>query len=392
MKKLCTSHISITIGLLLYGFFMMPFLGTHAFADNNVFGLPTTFESGTGLCDKKIEAIKASVSDKEEQSKQIADIEKTCYEFLEPLPTTDSSGNPIEATTINITPTEGIGVAFNSFYDMAIALGSVLAVVMIVIYGYRYMVGEKSGYSLEKLKGKITNVVLGILLLLGIYVILNTINPRLLEVNPDIRQVKLNAQEFVYNESSFEGDGDFSDASEPGKWGAGETLPNGFNITCPGSGGSQSVRSIVSSFEGKVTYRFNGKGSNTNFTGNDAGKSCPSGTICLDCSGFINQIHKCAGIPRQGTGTANIFGQGDVEKIKTWEENNNNVIINNKELKPGDVIGQPSWHVFIYVGNGEFADVTADNNGRSFNRGLRISTKTIEKTIKRRPSLYLNRI
>ena len=162
MKKLCTSHISITIGLLLYGFFMMPFLGTHAFADNNVFGLPTTFESGTGLCDKKIEAIKASVSDKEEQSKQIADIEKTCYEFLEPLPTTDSSGNPIEATTINITPTEGIGVAFNSFYDMAIALGSVLAVVMIVIYGYRYMVGEKSGYSLEKLKGKITNVVLGI--------------------------------------------------------------------------------------------------------------------------------------------------------------------------------------------------------------------------------------
>jgi hypothetical protein len=121
---------------------------------------------------------------------------KTCYEFLEPLPVIDENGKNAEATAIEIIPEQqSIGKSFNNFYDIAIGIGSVLAVIMIALYGFRYMTGEKSVHEISQLKTKIMNVVLGILLLLGIYVILNTINPNLLKVEPSIESLELLASQ-----------------------------------------------------------------------------------------------------------------------------------------------------------------------------------------------------
>ena len=188
----------IVITVLGYGFFVKT-----VSADNNIFLIPgTKFYSGTDACSTRLKEEIAKInkmsgisSDEREKLKDQAesDNSKTCYEFLEPLPAVDSSGNAAEATAIEITPTEGISGTFNNMYGMAIGIGSVLAVIMIALYGFRYMSGNKSVYENGKLKEKITNVVLGLLLLLGIYVILNTINPRLLDVQPEMTSVNLQA-------------------------------------------------------------------------------------------------------------------------------------------------------------------------------------------------------
>ena len=178
--------------------FMTPF---GVYAQTQVPLIPgTKFYSGTDACSTRLKEEIAKInkmsgisSDEREKLKDQAesDNSKTCYEFLEPLPAVDSSGNAAEATAIEITPTEGISGTFNNMYGMAIGIGSVLAVIMIALYGFRYMSGNKSVYENGKLKEKITNVVLGLLLLLGIYVILNTINPRLLDVQPEMGEISL---------------------------------------------------------------------------------------------------------------------------------------------------------------------------------------------------------
>jgi hypothetical protein len=176
-----------------------------ASADNNVFLLPnTTLYQGESPCTNKDS--------------------KTCYEFLEPLPVIDENGKNAEATAIEIIPEQqSIGKSFNNFYDIAIGIGSVLAVIMIALYGFRYMTGEKSVHEISQLKTKIMNVVLGILLLLGIYIILNTINPNLLKVEPDVGEVSIDADEFetedfsdnpTYSDNDLKDQIKFSDCKE----------------------------------------------------------------------------------------------------------------------------------------------------------------------------------
>jgi hypothetical protein len=178
MKKI----IYIFIFLLV----LVPFITIYA--QTSINGIPgTTLLSGEGPC-----------TDEDPRK---------CYQFLEPLPVTDESGRDAVATAIVVDPEEGsIGKSFNNFYYMAIGIGSVLAVIMIVMYGFRYMTGDQGGYNKQKLKDKITNTVLGILLLLGIYIILNTINPQLLEVNPEIGPATLSAltiqEDYTYTSSS----------------------------------------------------------------------------------------------------------------------------------------------------------------------------------------------
>lgn len=72
-----------------------------------------------------------------------------------------------------------IGDYFNIIFKIAIGLCAVLAVVMIVISGIQYM-GDESIFSKTEAKSKITAAVLGLLIALGSYALLNTINPALL--------------------------------------------------------------------------------------------------------------------------------------------------------------------------------------------------------------------
>ena len=116
-----------------------------------------------------------------------------CYKLLEALPGAD--GKDIESIDLGQTGSEGGIAGFINFaMEIGIGVAGVLGVVMLVIYGFQYAANDKNVGNFELLKGKITSVVLGLMLLLGITIILKTINPDLLIVEPDIAKVGLNIE------------------------------------------------------------------------------------------------------------------------------------------------------------------------------------------------------
>lgn len=74
---------------------------------------------------------------------------------------------------------DNIGDYFNTIFKIAIGLCAVLAVIMIVIGGVQYM-GDESIFGKTEAKKSITSAILGLIIALGAYALLNTINPDLL--------------------------------------------------------------------------------------------------------------------------------------------------------------------------------------------------------------------
>jgi hypothetical protein len=74
---------------------------------------------------------------------------------------------------------KNIGEYFNIIFKIAIGLCAVLAVIMIVIGGVQYM-GDESIFGKTEAKKSITSAILGLIIALGSYALLNTINPDLL--------------------------------------------------------------------------------------------------------------------------------------------------------------------------------------------------------------------
>ncbi len=70
----------------------------------------------------------------------------------------------------------------NRLFDLILQLGAVTAVVMLAIGGFQYMTSEAL-HGKEKGRERIRNALLGLLLLLGTYLILYTVNPALLNFN-----------------------------------------------------------------------------------------------------------------------------------------------------------------------------------------------------------------
>jgi len=67
-------------------------------------------------------------------------------------------------------------------FTLSIQIAAVLAVIMITVGGIEYIGSESLGTKADG-KKKITNAIIGLLLIVGSWVILNTINPRLLNFN-----------------------------------------------------------------------------------------------------------------------------------------------------------------------------------------------------------------
>jgi type 1 fimbria pilin len=119
-----------------------------------------------------------------------------CYEFLAPIPgfesnIIDKDGKIISSNVtttkdgrVAITNLSGfeLGDYIQSIFNIALGLLMVLSVVMIVFAGVEYMTVE-SIYGKSNAKGRITGAVTGLILALGIFLILETINPQLLEIN-----------------------------------------------------------------------------------------------------------------------------------------------------------------------------------------------------------------
>jgi hypothetical protein len=103
---------------------------------------------------------------------------------------------------------ENIGDYFNKIFLLAIGLCGALAVIMIVIGGVQYM-GNDSIFGKTEAKSRILASVLGLLIALGSYALLNTINPDLLggggvniaQVKADITEAEIVTQESpaIYN-------------------------------------------------------------------------------------------------------------------------------------------------------------------------------------------------
>lgn len=75
-----------------------------------------------------------------------------------------------------------LGDYVNFLFKIALGVLMVLAVIMIIIAGVQYMT-EESIYGKSNARSRITNAVTGLLVALGIFTVLSTINPRLLDVN-----------------------------------------------------------------------------------------------------------------------------------------------------------------------------------------------------------------
>ena len=141
--------------------------------------------------------------------------DENCYEFLAPLPGFESFiGDPKDGiSNIEDNNSEGrvaiknlaefeLGDFVNSIFQIALGMLMVLAVIMIVIAGVEYMTVE-SIYGKSEAKTKITGAVTGLILALGIFLILGTIDKRLLEVNfgSRISVAEIGVQTSLSNES-----------------------------------------------------------------------------------------------------------------------------------------------------------------------------------------------
>lgn len=243
------------------------------------------------------------------------------YTFLAPLP-----------GLREVTGNEGVAKFLEKFFIIMISLAGVLAVLSLIFAGFQYITTGVFSVKTDA-KDRILNSILGLLLALGAFVILNTINPDL------VNNLGLNIESVTLTTPG--------DTNEP--------LISNFQplsgMVCPGNGGKAQIPTIANSFVNKVTYKMGGKGSGN---GN---------TIFFDCSGFVSQVIKCAGGTDQG-GTVDIFSGNGVEAVSTIT----NTTVNGTALQPGDLLGwkagngEQFGHVVIYVGNGKVMDSHGPEN------------------------------
>jgi hypothetical protein len=71
------------------------------------------------------------------------------------------------------------------FFNLAVAIGAFIAVVMIIIAGIEWVTSSGNPSKIESAKGKIANTLFGVAILLGCYLILNTINSQLSTIKID---------------------------------------------------------------------------------------------------------------------------------------------------------------------------------------------------------------
>lgn len=234
-----------------------------------------------------------------------------------------------------INDSAGIGGYLEKIFLIGIGLAGVLAVVMIVINGIVYM-GDESVFGKTKAKERILMAIGGLVLALGAWVVLNTINPDLVGSTLSIKSVDIE----IVGDTNAPISVDKPNASSIG-------------IVCNG-GGKANIPTIAKSFSGKMTYSQD----------IPKGQPGPNNTIKLDCSGYVNYVLSCAGVDNSkiNSGTSIIFT--GAEKVNTLEGTK----VNGKEIQIGDLVGwKPSddkkgyGHVMIYIGGG----LVADSHGSS---------------------------
>lgn len=104
----------------------------------------------------------------------------------------------VYAQYVPLAPLPGVGVGggattlsnyLESIFKIGIGLAGVFAVLMIIIAGIEYIGGAASPSARSDARKRITNALLGLILALGAWLILNTINPALLNKGLNVTPV-----------------------------------------------------------------------------------------------------------------------------------------------------------------------------------------------------------
>lgn len=144
------------------------------------------------------------------------DYDSDCYELLAPIPGLGTpqvvDGVETGRFSINSLDEFQLGEYVNTIFQVALGLIMVLAVIMIVIAGVEYMTIE-SMFGKSDAKNRIAGAVTGLILALGIFLILNTINPQLLNINfgSNIDTVSLKTVQLSQEQLDFASNIDTSD-------------------------------------------------------------------------------------------------------------------------------------------------------------------------------------
>lgn len=143
-----------------------------------------------------------------------------CYTFVAPfIVADDGSGNKTLIKSVSASFT--LGDYINRVIIVITGLAGVAAVIFLIVAGLQYITTENLGQK-GQAKQRIQDALVGLLLVLAIGVILRTINPNLLNLNPDISSVNIT----VTREDGSKFDAVFSVAQEP-------------NLHCPGKSSPQ---------------------------------------------------------------------------------------------------------------------------------------------------------
>jgi hypothetical protein len=276
------------------------------------------------------------------------------YTLLTPLPCDkDTAGADCKDGVLstfnadNSKGTEAFGRYLNILIRIFIGLCAVLAVIMIVIGGIEYMTSELIS-SKEAGKDRIREALLGLLLALGAYTLLNTINPDLLRTNVDIAGATLD----VEIRDIDIGPENLDPGVQYKSIGRGDLTSLG--IQCNG-GGPAAMPAIAQSFIGHSSYDQNRR------------NTVSGGIAYIDCSSFVSQVYTCAGLPNPGGTTVGIFNHSEQVTSKSAD----GTVINGIPLKVGDLLGHPDpdgmggkpGHVVMYIGNGQIIDTLGAAKG-----------------------------
>ena len=142
---------------------------------------PETLSTGTNTCVCRAPACTCKAGKKLNPETETCETDKTyvenkTYTLLAPLPGMQQTFDT-QQTDTNCP----FGNYMNIIFELAIGLAGVMAVIMIVWGGIQYMTTELIS-SKEAAKSTITNALLGLLMMLGTWALLNTLNPALLKV------------------------------------------------------------------------------------------------------------------------------------------------------------------------------------------------------------------
>ncbi|MDP3836521.1 MAG: hypothetical protein Q8Q67_00175 [bacterium] len=220
----------------------------------------------------------------------------------------------------------------NGIYKYGLGIGGILAAIMLMAGGVLWLLSAGDASSITKAKDLIIGSITGLMILVGTYFLLVTINPEL----TTLKSVSIKMIERKILESDVEGQGAVSLDLEG--------ISRVLGVEC----GSVGVKDLVDKSKGKVTYN------NPN-----RGKTGPGNTVYNDCSGYANFVLKCALNKAAASQTADFFS----DQV-AWDGKANS-------LQAGDLIGwapknssKNEGHVFIYLGDNLFGDCHGGDSGR----------------------------